>query len=173
MSIKSRIIQRAVLARPLITHIMTVVTGSEASINAAKYAILSAKLYHCKLSAIYVVDTATIKSLTLHKIFIQEESSEYEKSLEANGNRYLYFVEDLARAKKVSIDCFIRKGAIHTEVLSAADEKKVDMIIIGGLDKDLVPHDTISHAYKEIIVHAKCSVLLVKEPNIDLRFRQE
>ena len=84
--------------KPLISNIVTGITGSNASILAAKYAIVLAKLYRCRLTAVYVVDTATIKQLALTKIFIQEESIEYEKSLEANGERYLSFVEELAHA---------------------------------------------------------------------------
>jgi nucleotide-binding universal stress UspA family protein len=90
--------------KPLISNIVVVITGSDASILAAKYAIVMAKTYHCKLTAVYVVDIATIRQLTLSKIFIQEESTEYERSLEANGERYLSFVEELARAKGVRIE---------------------------------------------------------------------
>jgi len=99
------------------------VTGTDASILAAKYAIVLAKAYHCKLTAVYVVDTATIKQLTLSKIFIQEEASEYERSLENNGTRYLAFVDELARAKSVKVEKVLRKGAIFTEILHVADEK--------------------------------------------------
>jgi nucleotide-binding universal stress UspA family protein len=49
--------------KPLISNIVTAVTGTDASILAAKYAIVLAKTYRCKLTAIYVVDTATISSL--------------------------------------------------------------------------------------------------------------
>jgi len=158
--------------KPLISNILTVITGSDASILAAKYAIVMAKHYRCRLSAVYVVDTATIKQLTMSKIFIQEESFEYEKSLEANGERYLSFVEELARAKGVKAEREMRKGAVYTEVLHMADEKKADLIILGGWEKDRSARDIISHAHREIMVHAKCSVLLVKEPNIDLIYKQ-
>jgi nucleotide-binding universal stress UspA family protein len=153
--------------KPLINSIVTVVTGTDASILAAKYAIVMAKSYHCKLTAVYVVDTATIKQLTLSKIFIQEEGIEYEKSLEANGNRYLTFVDELAKAKGVKIERVMRKGAIYTEILTVADEKKADMILLGGWERDTKSKDIIGHSYREIMANAKCSVLLVKEPDID------
>ncbi|MDR1287879.1 MAG: universal stress protein [Treponema sp.] len=158
--------------KPLISNIVAVITGSDASILAAKYAIVLSKLYRCRLSAIYVVDTATIRQLTLSKIFIQEESQEYEKSLEANGERYLSFVEELARAKGVKIEREIRRGAVYTEVLTAADEKKADLIVLGGWEKDRSARDIISHVHREIMVSAKCSVLLVKEPGIDQVYKQ-
>ncbi len=158
--------------KPIISNIVTAVTGSDASIMAAKYAIVMAKLYRCRLSAVYVVDTATIKQLTLSRIFIQEESVEYEKSLEANGERYLAFVEELARAKGVKAEREIRKGAVYTEILAVADEKKADLIMLGGWEKDRSARDIISHAHREIMANAKCPVLLVKEPNIDYIYKQ-
>jgi len=153
--------------KPLISNIITAVTGTDASILAAKYAIVMAKQYHCKLTAVYVVDTATIKQLTLSKIFIQEEAAEYEKSLENNGNRYLAFIDELAHAKGVKIEKNIRKGAIFSEILQAADEKRADIILLGGWEKDTKTRDIIGHSHREIMANAKCSVMLVKEPNID------
>jgi nucleotide-binding universal stress UspA family protein len=158
--------------KPLISNIITVITGSDASILAAKYAIVMSKMYRCRLTALYVVDTATIRQLTLSKIFIQEESQEYERSLEANGKRYLSFVEELARAKGVKIEQEIRNGAVYTEVLAVADETKADLIVLGGWEKDRSARDIISHAHREIMVNAKCSVFIVKEPAIDQIYKQ-
>ena len=158
--------------KPLFSHIITAVTGSDASIMAAKYAIVMAKLYRCRLSAVYVVDTATIKQLTLSKIFITEESTEYEKSLEANGQRYLSFVEELAHAKGVKIEKEIRRGAVYTEILAVANERKADVIIMGGWEKDRSARDIIGQAHREIMFNAKCSVLIVKDPGIDQMYKQ-
>jgi nucleotide-binding universal stress UspA family protein len=160
------------MMKPLFSNIVVAITGSDASILAAKYAIVMAKTYKCRLSAVYVVDTATIRQLTLSKIFIQEESLDYEKSLEANGERYLSFVEELARAKGVKVDRAIRRGAVYTEILAAADELRSDLIVLGGWEKDRSPRDIISHSHREIIVNAKCTVLLAKEPNIDQIYKQ-
>ncbi len=159
------------MTKPLFSNILVAVTGSDASILAAKYAIIVAKTYRCNLSAVYVVDTATIRQLTLSKIFIQEESQEYEQSLEANGDRYLSFVDELAKAKNVKIDKSLRRGAVYTEILAAAEEKKSDLIILGGWEKDRSSRDIISNAHREIMINAKCSVLIVKEPNIDQLYR--
>jgi nucleotide-binding universal stress UspA family protein len=157
--------------KPLISNILTAVTGSDASIMAAKHAIIMAKTYHCHLTVVYVVDTATIKQLTLSKIFIQEESAEYETSLEANGQRYLSFVEELANAKGVKIKKEILKGAVYTEILAAAEKHKADLIVMGGWERDRSARDIIGQAHREIIINAKCSVLLVKEPGIDQLYK--
>ncbi len=160
------------MIKPLFTNLLVAISGSDSSIYAAKYGIIMAKLYRCRLSAIYVVDTATIRQLTLSKIFIQEESADYERSLEANGERYLSFVEELARAKGVRAERELRRGAIYTEILAAAHEKKADLILLGGWERDRSARDIISHAHREIMVNAHCSVLVVKEPGIDQLYKQ-
>jgi nucleotide-binding universal stress UspA family protein len=160
------------MIKPLFSNIVVAVTGSDASVLAAKYAIVMAKMYRCRLTAVYVVDTATIRQLTLSKIFIQDEGNEYANSLKANGERYLTFVEELARTKGVKIERVIRSGAVYTEILILADEKKADLIILGGWEKDRSARDIISHSHREIMNNAKCSVMLVKEPNMDQIFRQ-
>ena len=159
------------MIKQLFSNIIVAVSGSDASIFAAKYAIIMAKAYKCKLSAVYVVDMDTIAQLALHKIFIQEESQEYEKSLEANGERYLSFVEELAKAKGIKIEREIRRGAVYTEILVAAEDRKADLIILGGWEKDRKPRDIISHSHREIMINAKCSVIVVKEPNIDYLYK--
>jgi len=158
--------------KPLFSNIVVAINGSDASIFAAKYAIVMAKVYRCQLSAVYVVDTATIRQLTLSKIFIQEESQDYERSLKANGERYLSFVEELARAKGIKIEKEIRHGAVYTEILAAAEEKKADLIILGGWEKDRSPKDLFSHSHREVMINSKCTVLLVKEPGIDQIYKQ-
>jgi nucleotide-binding universal stress UspA family protein len=160
------------MIKNLFPNIVVAVSGSDASILASKYAIVLAKLYHCRLSAVYVIDTATIKQLQLSKIFIQEESLEYEKSLEANGERYLSFVDELARTKGVKIEREIRRGAVYTELLSATADRKADLLIMGAWEKDRSTRDIFNHAQREIIINSKCSVLLVKEPSIDQLYKQ-
>ncbi|MDR2177729.1 MAG: universal stress protein [Treponema sp.] len=160
------------MIKPIISHVIAAISGSDASILAAKYAIVMSKTYRCKMTAVYVVDTATIRQLTLSKIFIQEESQDYEKSLELNGERYLSFVEELAQAKGVKIEREIRRGTVSTEILTAAEDKKADLIILGGWEKDRNTRDIIGHSHREIMTSAKCSVLLVKEPGIDQIYKQ-
>jgi len=159
------------MTKQLFSNIVVAVTGSDASIFAAKYAIVMAKAYKCRLSAVYVVDMDTIAQLALHKIFIKEETLEYEKSLEANGERYLSFVEELAKAKGIKIEREIRRGAVYTEILAAAEERKADLIVLGGWEKDQNHREINSHFYREIMINAKCSVILVKEPNIDYIYK--
>jgi nucleotide-binding universal stress UspA family protein len=160
------------LLKPLLSKILVAVSGSVASVNAAKYAILAAKQYKCNLSAVYVVDTATIAQLSLSKIFIQEESTDYQKNLEENGKRYLAYISELAESKGVRLSTELRHGAVPTEVIAAADARAADLIILGGWENGKNSRDIISRGHIDIMHNAKASVLIVKEQNIDLMFRQ-
>ncbi|GHU34314.1 universal stress protein [Spirochaetia bacterium] len=160
------------MLKSLFSHILCAVSGSDASIQAAKYAIIMAKTLKCRLSVIYVVDTATIRKLTFSKIFVQEEAVEYEKSLKANGDRYLSFIEELAKSKGIKIERELRLGAVYTEIVNVASEKKVDIILLGGLEKERTTREIFSHAHREIMINAPCSVLFVKEPDVDHLFKQ-
>jgi nucleotide-binding universal stress UspA family protein len=158
--------------KPLIENILVAISGSDASVNAAKYAIVLAKQYRCNLSAVYVVDTATLRQLVITKIFLEDESEDYEKSLVDNGERYLNYFRELASSKGVKVETFLRKGSVFSEILREAEEKTSSLIILGGWEKDRKERDIISFEHKEILMHAKCSVLVVKEQNIEKIFKQ-
>ncbi|EFW37922.1 universal stress protein [Treponema phagedenis] len=155
------------MIQPLFKDIIVLVTGSESSINAVKYAIIMAKQYNCHVHAVYVVDTATINQLTLNKIFIEAESKEYEQSLEATGKRFLSYVETIGTEKDVKIETELRRGAVWTETLTAAKEKEADLILIGDTESHhKASRDILSITVNSIILHAHCSVLLVKNEDV-------
>jgi nucleotide-binding universal stress UspA family protein len=158
--------------KSLLQTLVVAVSGSEASINASKYGIAMAKLYRCRLIVVYVVDTATLKELLLSKIFIEEESADYEKSLEANGQRYLGYIAELAQKKGVQVEGVLRRGAISTEIVEVAEENKADLVLLGGVEDKGILHDAVSRQHREIMKNARCSILIVKEPDIDAIYQR-
>ena len=65
------------MAREFFKRIIVAINGSESSIHAAMYGILMARCYNLKMKAVYVVDSATIKYLSLNKFLIDEEKYNY------------------------------------------------------------------------------------------------
>ncbi len=160
------------MIKPLFQNILVLLNGTDASINAVRYAVLMAKLYRSRVYAVYVVDTATIKQLTLNRIFIDEESREYEQSLEENGRRYLSYAEELGKAKGVKIETELRRGAIWSEVVTMSEERKMDLILLGGQEGETVDSkDIMSSTYRSVMMNARCSVLIVKERMIEQLFK--
>ena len=165
------------MIKPLIQKIVVAVNGSEQSIHAAMYGILLSKQYKCDLKAIYVVDTSTLKQLTMSRIFLEEESRNYEKRLEDDGKRYLSYLEKLAKEKDVKIMTELKKGAIWSELIKSAEDFGANLILLGGKEhsgdtaKNSLRHDKISATNSEIIGSASCNVLVVREPNIEKLFK--
>jgi nucleotide-binding universal stress UspA family protein len=158
--------------KPIIQNILVAISGSDASINAAKYALVLAKQLKCSLSAVYVVDTATLRQLVITNIFLQDESEDYEKSLMENGQRYLNYIQELAAQKSVTVETALRKGAVFTEILREAERRACDLIILGGWEKNRSEREIISESHKEILLNSKCSVLIAKERDIERIFKQ-
>ena len=165
------------MIKPLIQKVIVAVNGSEQSIHAAMYGILLSKQYDCDLKAVYVVDTSTLKQLTMSRIFYEEESRNYEKRLEDDGKRYLTYLEKLAAEKGVKIETELKKGAIWSELIKAAEDFGANMILLGGKEQpndtaqNTVRHDKISATNAEIIGSASCNVLVVRQSNIEKIFK--
>ena len=160
------------MTKPLFKNIMVVINSTDSSINALKYAVLMSKLYRCKVYAIYVVDTATIRQLTLSRFLVEEESREYEQSLDENGQKYLQYADEIARAKGIRIETVFRRGVVWSEVVSAAEEFGIDTILLGGYEKGVIDQkDLLSSSSRAILLHARCSVLIVKEKMIEQLYK--
>ena len=151
--------------------VLVAVSGSSSSLAAAKYGIVMARAHKSRLIAVYVVDTATLKELLLSKIFVEEESLDYEKSLESNGHRYLNYVEELARKKGVQVEKILRRGTISTEIVEAAQETEADIVLVGGFEDKGILHDALSRQHRDILKNADCSVLVVKQQDIDAIYK--
>ena len=158
--------------KTLFQTLVIAVSGSQASINAAKFGIAMAKASKCRLLAVYVVDTATLRELLLSKIFVEDESSEYQMGLEQNGERYLNYVAELARKKGVAVEKVLRHGAISTEIVEVAEENGADLVLLGGFEYKGLMRDALSRQHREILKNAKCSILVVREPEIDAIYQK-
>ena len=158
--------------KELVKNILVAISGSESSLNAAKYSIMLAKDFKINLSVVYVVDTHTLKDLMLSKIFIEEESTEYEKNMLANGNRYLAYVEELAKSKGVKINKILKTGSIATMILETSEEQQIDLIILGGWEVNRSKRDLVSKSHMEVLMDSKKPVLIVKEEEVETIFKK-
>lgn len=157
--------------KSLFQTIVVAVSGSEPSLNAARFGIALAKANRARLIAVYVVDTATLKELLISRIFVEDESADYQKSLEQSGERYLAYVAEMAQKKGIAVEKLLRHGAVSTEILEAADENKANVILLGAFEGQTNLRDVLGRQHREILRNARCSVLVVKEPDIEDIFR--
>lgn len=165
------------MAKSVVEKILVAVHNSEQSLQAALYAIMLAKQLHCDLEAVYIVDSATLKRLTLSKFFIAEESSTYEKALHEEGKKCLENVQSMASSKGVKIETKILSGCVWSEIVQEAERFKADFLILGGNKKkingssNIARYDVLSDNYKNILLNCRTNVLIVGEDDLEKRFK--
>ena len=160
------------MAKSFFKKIVVAVNGKQSSIQTAMYAVMMAKIYNLEIRFVFVIDTATIKFLSINKLIISED---LEDRLEADGKRYQEYVEMLASQKGVKCQKDLRKGGVFSEVLKAADEFEADLILIGGnmreVGKTGIKHNFLSAAENGILSNSKCPVMIVQKPDIEAQFK--
>ena len=151
------------------------VNGHRSSIHSAMYAIMMARSYNIEIKFIYVVDTATVKYLSMNKFLVSDERYDYEERLKEDGERYLAYAQMLAGSKGLKCETELRSGGVFTEILRAADEYEADLIILGGNEKDENQHNlkrnVLSTDQNEVLAHSKVPVMIIQKPDIEKIFK--
>ncbi len=151
------------------------VNGHRSSIHSAMYAIMMARTYNISLKFIYVVDTATVKYLSMNKFLVADERMDFETRLKEDGERYLSYAQMLAGSKGVKCETELRSGGVFTEILRAADEYEADLIILGGNESDGSKHqvkrNVLSSDQSEVLAHSKVPVMIIQKPDIEKIFK--
>ncbi|MBN1359107.1 MAG: universal stress protein [Sedimentisphaerales bacterium] len=146
-----------------INKIMVYVDGTEQSVTAAQYAICLASFSGAELIALYVVNTRAMEDLLKARIFLSDEEAEYEHDLEADAERYLKYVGELAAKKGLTIARKQRKGSVHKEIIDAIHDEQVDLLVIGELSRIRSRRDEFYDEAERAMRTAPCSVLIVKD----------
>ena len=147
----------------LVKKIMVFVDGSEQSVTAAQYAICLASGTGAEFIALYVVNTRAVEDLLKARIFLQDEQVEYQHDMEADGQRYLNYINELATKKGVSVSPICRKGSVHKEILEAVKEADADLLVIGELSRIRSRRDEFYDESERAMRAVPCSVLVVKD----------
>jgi len=146
-----------------IKKIMVYIDGTEQSITAAQYAICLAASTGAELIACYVVNIRAMEELLKARIFLRDEQVEYEHDMEADAERYLNYVNDLAVKKGLFIVKKQSRGSVHKEIINIVNDEKVDLLIVGELSRIRSRRDEFYDETERAIRMVNCSVLIVKD----------
>jgi nucleotide-binding universal stress UspA family protein len=142
---------------------MVYVDGTEQSITAVQYAICLASFSSAELIAHYVINTRAMEDLLRARIFLKDEQEDYEHDMEADAERYLNHVNELAVKKGLSIITRRSKGNVHKEIVNAIKEEDVDLLVIGELSRIRSRRDEFYDEAERAMRTVPCSVLIVKD----------
>ncbi len=146
-----------------IKKIMVYIDGTEQSITATQYAICLASFTGAEIIAHYVINTRAIEDLLRARIFLQDEQVEYEHDMEADAERYLNYVNELAVKKGVPLVKKCSKGTVHKEIVDAIAEEEVDLLVVGELSRIRSRRDEFYDETERAMRTVTCSVLIVKD----------
>jgi len=144
-------------------RILVYIDGTEQSVTAAQYAICLSSFYNAELMALYVINTRAMEDLLRARIFLKDEQVEYEHDMESDAQRYLNYVDELARKKGVSITTKSTRGGVHKEIVNTIKEDEVDLLVIGELSRIRSRRDEFYDEAERAMRTAPCSVLIVKD----------
>jgi len=146
-----------------VRKIMVYVDGTEQSITAAQYAICLASFSSAELIAHYVINTRAMEDLLRARIFLKDEQVEYEHDMEADAERYLNYINELAIKKGVSIIKKRSRGNVHKEIVDSIEADDVDLLVIGELSRIRSRRDEFFDETERAMRAVPCSVLIVKD----------
>jgi nucleotide-binding universal stress UspA family protein len=156
-----------------IEKILVYIDGTEESVTAAQYGICLSRQCGAKLVVLYVVNTQALNRLLKAHIFVQEEEEEYERELEADGERYLKHVGDLASDKGVTIEAVSVRGSVQKEIRKCIEEQEIDLLLLGELSHVRSRRDEFHSETEMAMRRASCSVLIVKDEDRVLELYDE
>ncbi len=146
-----------------IRRILVYVDGTEQSIAAVQYGICLCRSTGAQMNAIYVVNTRALSDLVRARIFLKEEEHEYLSDLEADADRYLNHVRDLARQKGLPIETIKASGTVHQQIKKEIADRDIDLLLLGELSHIRSRRDEFYNEAERALRSVPCSVMVVKD----------
>jgi nucleotide-binding universal stress UspA family protein len=144
----------------LFQHILAPTDGSQPALQAGKMAVRLAAQHKSALTFVYVVDGSVAVELAGTS---KKDVKQVEIELESSGQRSLDYLCRLASEAGLDANQVIRKGEPCDEITNLAQEKNVDLIVIGQVGSRGLRRVLIGCVTERVIEYAHCPVLVVKK----------
>lgn len=147
-----------------LSKILVAMDGSEASIRAAKYAydIATRSNIRCALYLIHIIPPHVL--LARSSGYFGAIPPSYQKEIEEEAEEWFKRLPLVPKNGRVHvIKKVISTGAsIVTELASYADEKEIELIVIGATGKSGLKRLLLGSVSAGVVAHSYCSVLIVR-----------
>ncbi len=136
------------------------VDGSEVSNHAAEQGLLLAKALGSRVIFQYVVD---ISIVTLPDAELGITNIEaIRKSFTEQGYKVIGALSSSAKEMDVGFEALITEGDVHDEILKTAEEKGVDLIVMGTHGRRGLNRLLLGSVAESVTKRAHCPVLLIR-----------
>ena len=134
--------------------------GSEFSLNALEFAIDLAKKYQSRLILVHVV-IRQIYAINPPEAGILAGTA-IVRELEAEGKAILAKGEEIVKTQRIPVETRLKQGVPAEELLRAAADEKVDLIVLGSRGLSQVKAFLLGSVSDKVSHHAKCPALIVR-----------
>ncbi len=143
--------------KTIFSKILVAIDGSDASMDAADYAISLSKEYNnAELYALHVIRADV-------DLFGPHETSEFMTTMRNEGEKYLNKVRLKANEKNIQIKTeIISSTNIAGGIVDYAEENKIDLIVIGTRGRTGFKKLLLGSVASHVVTYAHCPVLVVK-----------
>lgn len=147
------------------THVLVATDGSGQSLKAARYvrSLLGASLE--RVSVVAVV--RPLAAVPFASDFGEEEHAARDEartgiSFRAAAQEALDRVAEVFGDMSAQVDTYVRAGVPAEEIIRAANELDVDLIVVGGRGKGAVEAILLGSVSYRVLHHAPCPVLVTR-----------
>jgi len=144
----------------LFSKILVGLDGSDFSLKALAFAIDLAKKYQSQLVLVHVV-MRQIYAINPPEAGVLAGTA-VVRELEANGKAILTKGEETAKAQGIPVETRLRQGVPAEELLRAASDEKVDLMVLGSRGLSQVKAFFLGSVSDKVSHHAKCPTLIVR-----------
>ena len=146
-----------------IKNVLCPVDYSMYSEKALHYAIEFAEKYQAKLYLMHVLDIRVydINDPDLYNINIVDK-----ETIEKLQARLLKCVSEETKGK-IPVEAIVIQGVPFTEIIKAARDYKIDMIVIGTHGRTGLSHAIMGSVAEKVVRKSPCPVLTVRHPEHD------
>jgi nucleotide-binding universal stress UspA family protein len=134
---------------------------SDPSAYALTYAIEMAKKYDAELELLHVMlDESQMVSFYLPQVTVKNLANDMEEGAKAKLKE---FVENSAGLKDIKYSYTMTKGIADDEIIKCAEEKDIDLIVIGTHGRTGFEHVLFGSTAEKVVRRSPCPVLTVRQ----------
>jgi nucleotide-binding universal stress UspA family protein len=142
--------------KTIFSKILIAIDGSDASMDAAGYAISISKQHNAELYALHVIRADV-------DLFGPHETSEFMTEMRNEGEKYMDRVRLKASEKNIQIKTeIISSTNIAGGIVDYAEENNIDLIVIGTRGLSGFKKLLLGSVATNVVTYAHCPVMVVK-----------
>ncbi len=145
-------------------RILIATDGSKHSERASEVGMEMAKLYHGKVTALYVVDIGKeyVPIGDLSSKSAEEMIAGIRSSLLKRGEEATQMVEEIAKKAGIAVEKEVIEGYPADDILRRAKEGKMDLIVVGGIGVTGLDRFLLGSVAEKVVRNSKVPVMVVR-----------